>query len=259
MNYNRRYETDNYPKTFGEAVKKIMSNSCLAAVLCIIVYMSVLFIYRSVGNPSVIGYTKTVMEFNSDGEAISEKQTQTYYFKDDENREVPESTESVYYNKIYGKDAFPEVFSGILMFVVTTFMIYSNAWGFGSHSNNSDKIANRQHNMFIGIKLGLFSSGAFFVSYLVMLLSKILYPVKFAMTLFGFVNASYLPLLNMFVENKNGTVGLVAVLNNSPSDFSWTGMFVMIIPLLIKIVVCFVGYELGYRNVSIKEKIIYKG
>lgn len=258
MNYNRRYETDNYPKTFGEAVKKIMSNACLAAIMCIIVYMSILFIYRSVGNPTVIGYTKTVMEFNSDGEAISEKQTDTYYFKDNESREVPESTESTYYNKLYGKDAFPEVFSQILMFIASSFMIYSNAWGFGSHNNNSDKIANKRHNAFTGIKLGLLSSGAFFVSYLIMLFAKLFVPFNFAMSLFGLVNASYLPLLNAFVENQNGTVGLVAILNNGPDAFSWTGMLVMLIPLLIKIVICFVGYELGYRNISIKEKIVYK-
>lgn len=259
MNYNRRYETDNYPKTFGEAVRKIMSNACLAAVMCIIVYMSILFIYRSVGNPTVIGYTQTVMEFNSDGEAISEKQTKTYYFKDGDNKEVPESTESTYYNKLYGKDAFPEVFSQILMFIISAFMIYSNAWGFGSHSNNSDKIAGRKHNAFTGIKLALFSSGAFFISYLVMLFSKLAVSFNFAMSLFGLVNASYLPLLNAFVENANGTTGLVAVLNNSPNDFSWVGMLVMLIPLAIKIIICFIGYELGYRNISIKEKIIYRG
>lgn len=259
MNYNRRYETDNYPKTFGEAVRKIMSNACLAAVMCIIVYMSILFIYRSVGNPTVIGYTETVMEFNSDGEAVSEKQTNTYYFEKGEEVKVPESAEGRYYNKIYGKDLFPEVFSAILMFIIASFMTYSNAWGFGSHSNNSDKIANKKHSVFTGIKLGVFSSGAFFASYLVMLLAKLFYPFNFALSLFGLVNAAYLPLLNAFVENPYGTVGLVAVLNNSPNDFSWIGMLVMLVPLVIKTIICFIGYELGYRNISLKEKIVYKG
>lgn len=259
MNYNRRYETDNYPKTFLEAVKKIMSNACLAGIMCIIVYMSILFIYRSAGNPTVIGYTATVMEFNSDGEAISEKQSKTYYFKDGESKEIPENTESVYYNKLYGKDIFPEVFSQILMFIICAFMVYSNAWGFGSHSNNSDKIAKRKHNALTGIFLGLLSSGAFFVSYFVMLISKLFIPFNFALSLFGLVNSSYLPIFNAFVENTNGTVGLTAVLNNGPNDFSWVGMLVMLIPLVIKIIICFVGYELGYRNISIKEKIIYKG
>lgn len=259
MNYNRRYETDNYPKTFGEAVKKIMSNACLAAVMCIIVYMSILFIYRSVGNPTVIGYTKTVMEFNNDGEAISEKQTETYYFKEGDKREVPESTDSVYYNKLYGKDAFPEVFSQILLFIISSFLIYSNAWGFGSHSNNSDKIANRKQNPLIPIKLGIYSSGAYFISYIIMVIAKLCCPFNFALSLFGLVNAAYLPILNMFVDNPNGTVGLVAVLNNSPSDFSWLGMLVMLLPLLLKVLICFIGYELGYKNISIKDKIIYKG
>ncbi len=259
MNYNRRYETDNYPKTFGEAVKKIMSNACLAAVMCIIVYMSVLFIYRSVGNPTVIGYTKTVMEFNSDGEAVSEKQTETYYFKDGDKKEVPESTDSVYYNKLFGKDAFPEVLSQILLFIVSTVLIYSNAWGFGSHSNNSDKIAGKKHNIFTPIKLGVYSSGAYIISYLIMIIAKLFYPFNFALSLFGLVNAAYLPLLNLFVYNPNGTVGLVAVLNNSPSDFSWFGMLIMLIPFIIKIATCVIGYELGYRNISIKDKIIYKG
>ena len=199
MNYNRRYETDNYPKTFGEAVKKIMSNAVLTAFVCIIVYMSILFIYRSVGNPTVIGYTKTVMEFNSDGEAISEKQTVAYYFKDGENREVPENTDTVYYNKLYGKDAFPEVLSQILMFIVCTFLIYNNAWGFGSHNNNSDKIEGKKHSILIPIKLGIYSSGAYFISYVIMLIAKLFYPFNFALSVFGLVNAAYLPLLNAFV------------------------------------------------------------
>lgn len=258
MQYNNRYPTDNYPKTFGEAVRKIIGSACLAGIIGIIAYMSILFIYRSVGNPTVIGYTTTVMEFNSDGEAVSEKQAKPYYFLENEKVVVPENTNKVYYNPIYGKDAFPEVLTQILLAIVSSIMIYNRAWGYGSHSNNSDKIANKRHNPFLGVLLALASSGFYFVSYLIMIISKLGLNIPAAMSFFGLTNASYLPLFNAFVENEIGTVGLVGVLNNSPADFMWIGMLFMLIPLAIKIIVCFVAYELGYRNISIKNKIIYK-
>ncbi len=253
----KSYNDPQSPKTFDEAAKKIALNAFMACILSLIIYMSVLFVFRSIGNPKIIGYTEFETILDEEGNAISEKGT-SYYFDEGDEAKIPEPDETHYYNKIYTNDAFPEVLSQILCVSVFTLMIYSIAWGFGDHRRNEVNFGKARRNKIEGIKLGVYSSVFSLLAYLMMLLAKIFGGMRFAMPVFGLVNSSFLPLLNAFVYNEHGTYGLTAVLRNTPEDLSFTGLAVMLLPIVYKVAVCYVAYELGYRGISIKEKIIYK-
>lgn len=251
-------KSETYPKSFSEAVRKIATNSFVAAVLCILIYMSVLFVYRQVGNPKIIGYVEYVQTLDKDGKVISEEKNDTYYFKDGEKAVVPKADTTHYYNKLYTNDTFPEIFSQILMLCVSSVMIYNIAWGFGSYQKNAISYGRAERDKLKGVKLGFTSSFMFIVSYILLILAKIGLPLRFAFPLFGLVNASYLPLFNSLIDAKYGAYSLVGIMSYNIESISYGGICIMLIPLIIKVFVCYLGYELGLRQISIKDKIIFK-
>ncbi len=250
------YQSSNVPKTVQQAAKKIAANAFMACILGIVVYMSILFVYRSVGSPRIIGYTKTVSTVNEDG---TTKQTaKTYYFKDGEKAVVPENDETNIYSPIYTRDTFPEALSQILMLAVYALMLYGVAWDYGSHCHNKSLSDNTVGRDFRGVKMWAYSSFMYWISLIMMLFSKLVVEIPFTMPLYCLVNAVFLPLLNGFIYNKHGTYGLIAVFGNSPSDLSWLGVAVMLGVILVKLAICLLGFELGKRQISIREKIFYK-
>ncbi len=253
----RNYNDPQAPKNFDDAAKKIALNAFMACVLSLVIYMSVLFVFRSIGNPVIVGYTEFEIILDEEGNATNEKGT-TYYFKDGEEAVIPESDDTHYYNKIYTNDAFPEILSQILTCLVFTLMIYTVAWGFGDHRRNEVTFGRAKRDKLEGVKLGIYSSVFSLLAYLLILIAKLGANFGFAMSVFGLVNSCFLPLLNAFVYNEHGTYGLTAILGNTPNDLSWTGLVVMLLPILYKVLVCYTAYELGYRGISLKEKIIYK-
>ncbi len=253
----KNYNDAQAPKNFTDASKKIALNAFMACILSLIIYMSVLFVFRSIGNPKIIGYTAFEIIVDDNGNATEEK-GETFYFQEGEEAVIPESDETHYYNKIYTNDAFPEILSQILTATVFALMIYTVAWGYGDHRRNEVAFGHARRDKFEGIKLGIYSSVVSILAYCIILIAKLGVNIAFAMPLFGLVNSSFLPLLNAFVYNEHGTYGLTAVLGNTAIDLSWVGMLIMLIPILYKIIICYVAYELGYKSISVKEKIIYK-
>lgn len=251
------YQSGSLPKNVAEASKKIALNAFMAAVLGIVIYMSVLFIYRSAGNPKIIGYTTTITSVDKDGNK-TDTTGESYYFKDGEKHDIPKSNDSTKYSPLYTRDAFPEALSQILMFIVSTLMIYSVAWDFGSHCHNTAAADTNSKFDLRGLKIGVYSSFMYWLSLLLMLISKLFGEIPFTMPIYCLVNSSYLPLLNGFIYNEHGTYGLIAVFGNSPKDLSWLGVAVMLIPIIVKIGICVLGFELGKRQISLREKALYK-
>ncbi len=249
---------ESFPKTFSSASKKVALNAFMAAVLGIIIYMSVLLIFRTIGTPKIVGYVTYEITLDKEGRAESEKAAASYYFKDGEETKLPQSDKTHKYSPIYTDDAFPEVFSQILMLAVYSIMIYNVAWGYGAHTKNEVTFGHRKRDKFEGAKVGLASSVVYYIALLLLILAKLGSGFKQALGLFGLVNASFLPLFNEMVYNEHGTFGLIAITSNTPADISWVGVLIMLLPLLYKVLLCFAAYELGYRGISLKERIMYK-
>ena len=252
-----------YPKSFEEAVRKVAFNAFMAAVLGIIIYMSVLFLFRTVANPTIIGYIEHVQQVDDKGNVVSEKRSEPYFFKDGEKPIVPKEDNTHYYNVLYTNDTFPEVLSLILMVSVSLIMIYNVAWGFGAYEHNTVGLGTTTRDKLRGVKVGLASSFMFGISYLLLILAKLGIPIKFALGFFGLVIGTYLPLYNAVISSKYGVFGLTAILNSNIEsitidNISFVGILVMLIPLIIKVLVCYIGYEFGFKQFSIREKLLYK-
>ena len=115
--------TDNISvSSFSAAAKSVTVKSFLSAVLCLIVYMSILLLYRGIANPSLAGYTEATYN-----KKTKETTYTSYYFEEGES-EIPLGDETHSYSPIYGKDHFPEIASQIISFIVFSLMIYEVAW-----------------------------------------------------------------------------------------------------------------------------------
>lgn len=251
-------KTETYAKSFSEATRKIAVTSFVSAILCILIYMSVLFVYRQAGNPKIIGYVEHVQVLDENGKVISDEIKDAYYFKEGEKAELPKADTTHYYDKLYTNDTFPEVLSQILMFAVSSVMIYNIAWGFGAYEKNAIAYGHSTRDKLKGVKLGLTSSFMFIVSYILLVFAKFGVNFKFAFPLFGLVNSTYLPLFNSLLNAKYGAYGLVGVLSFNIDSISITGIAIMLIPLIIKVLICYLGYELGIKQISIKDRIVFK-
>ena len=65
----KSYNDPQAPKNFDEAAKKIALNAFMACVLSLVIYMSILFVFRSIGNPKIIGYTEFEIILDDKGNA----------------------------------------------------------------------------------------------------------------------------------------------------------------------------------------------
>lgn len=253
----KNFAPDNTPTSFSDCIGKICKNVALAAILSIIVYISVLYIYRTVGSPDYAGYSTTT--YTTDENGTENEKITTYFFADGEEHVVPESDDTHKYSPIYSNDIFPEVFTEILTVILYVLMLYSVVWAFGVHQRNFEQCAGREKTKFVGLKLGVCSSFMFGLAYILSVFAKLGLPVNFAFPLFGLVNAPFLPLFNAFIQGgPQGVVGIAGLINNSVADFSPYGFVAMLAPLMLKIGVCIVAYELGYKQISVKEKILFK-
>lgn len=244
-------------RTVPDVARSIIVKSFAAAVLGIIIYMSVLFIYRSVGNPEPIGYyTKTTI---TDAEDVkTDKYGENYYFSEDEEHVLPKADDTHYYGEIYGWDAFPEILSQNLMFFIVALFVYDAAWSFGSARKNAVSFGRVKRDKIEGVKLGVCSSIVGILAYAVLVLQKIGLPIGFAFRIFAVVNSSYLPLFNLVVITEREISGIAALTGNVHMDISVIGLLIMLIPILLKIIICFIGYEFGFRQISLKDRILYK-
>jgi len=238
---------------FVVAVKSILVKSLLAAILGLIIYMSVLFIYRSFAHPTIVGYTVTTIN-----EEEKSSTTNKYFFKENEEAVLPKADDTHFYNALYGRDAFPEILSQLLIFVIFSIMIYDAAWQYGAKMGNAVSFGRAKRNVFEGIKLGAYSNVVGYIAYLLLLFSKLGLNFKFALPVFSIVNAAYLPLLNATLISELPVTGFSSITQSFNIDTSFSTLLVMLIPLFLKILVSFIGYELGYRQISIKDKILYK-
>ena len=182
----------------------------------------------------------------------------SYYFTEDEEHVLPKADDTHYYGEIYGWDAFPEILSQTLMFFIAAIFVYDAAWSFGSARKNAVSFGRVKRDKIEGVRLGVCSSIVGIFAYVVLVLQKIGLPFGFAFRLFATVNSTYLPLFNSVVITEREISGITAITGKMDMDISVVGLFIMLIPILLKVIICFIGYEFGFRQISLKDKILYK-
>ncbi len=248
--------SDNYStSSFSAAAKSVTIKSFLSGVLCLIVYMSILLIYRGIADPNVAGYTETTYNPKT-----KETKYTVYYFEKGEET-LPKGDENSSYSPIYGKDAFPEIATQIISLIVFCLMIYDVAWNYGSHQSNAFSFGRTKRDYFESVKLAVCGSFVGIVAYILLLVSRFVSGINWALPVFSAVNSAFLPYLNCFLQFTDkpyAPSGLTVITQSNSLEISTLGIVAMLLPFIIKIIVCVIGYELGFRQISLKDKILYK-
>lgn len=253
----------------------IYLRTILAAVLCLFVYMSITMLITGFTTQE-IGYV--VYESTSDGSVV---EVERHYYADDSS--APSSAPPVQQGPglpgaAQGEEAEPadtttettlapgqqrqsirsdppagalvaqDIISSVLMLMLLAAFPYSIVWPRGDRDKNAVNFGHMQEDKLRGLKVGLMAAIPSFVGYILLVLSKLGVFWSGYFLLYRFLNVPFMPLLDALAP-----AGVQAT-----AQVPWSGIAVMLVAVLFVPLVCHVAYTLGYHQISVMEKLVYK-
>ena len=134
------------------------------------------------------------------------------------------------------------ILSQLFLLMLLIVMPYSILWERGDKDCNSVHFGHMQEDKLRGLKVGLMASIPSILAYLILVLSKLGLISSSYVFIYRFLNLAFIPVYNGLV----GTAGI-----------SWGGMAVLLLTVAVVPLTGYIAYWLGYRQISLSEKIIY--
>lgn len=238
-------------------VTKLFLRAVIAAVLSMIVYLSVGFIFTSIGTKPE-GYTVYVQDENSEWSEVS-------YFTLDELSNPEDVSEAVspdtsddetaptrMYKTISKRSEMPawlkllsNVLSEICMLGMYISMLYIVAWEKGETARQHRK--EEPIDELYGLLGGLIATIPLFIAWAALLVSKFgWFNPDYAGT-FQFIMAPWFPVVN-------GMMGA-----SVSTDVPWWAIFAVMPFIYLKPFVTHVAYTLGTKDIVLRDQILYGG
>lgn len=231
-------------------MRKIFSDSAklylqvfLASFLCFIICTSMSSLFYSLGT-HVIGYR--LYEMGDDGKP--QYVGEPYYFQS-EDEELPQ--DKLYESIRSERSSYSLVLEGILsqsiMLVLFVSFVNTRIAKIAYSDRTADMYQGQKKNIYKGFILGGLASIPAVVFYIMLFVYKIMGSQVSILTLARIANAAFLPLVNAIVGSAQKL-----------TEISYPTFFLLFVPILILPVVTGICYILNYKQINIKEKIIYK-
>lgn len=134
----------------------------------------------------------------------------------------------------------------VLIFVTT---VFTPLWDLGYKDSNAVSYHHKQENLFTGVIVGLIASIPAFVGYLVLVAEKAIGFFSALPAWYRIVNMTFYPLFT-WLFGSAATTG--------STTLSWSAVALSALPLLVLPIACGISYLLGYKGISIHEKMVYK-
>ncbi len=240
--------------TLSQFGTKLFLRAAIAALLCMIVYLSFGFIFTAVGTKQV-GYT--VYHKEADGTLTN---MGDYYFDDvsklEEEASAADSsdtsaTESLYYRQAIRTEmsTFVKVVSFILseicMLGMYISMLYVSAWEQGRKNVQGDD--GDGFDKWFGLRAGAFATLPLCIAWLALLMSKFgWFNPEFAGT-FKLLMAPWFPIVTAMMPSA------------ATASMAWWVPFAMLPLMMLKPLTTHVAYTLGAKDIVLRDKILYKG
>lgn len=236
---------------------KLFFRAVVASILCAIVYMSMAFVFTAIGTEK-IGYQ--LYHTDASGTVISDG---TYYFKDLETYEqeanqtsVDEETgETITY---YTQSIRSELSTGlkILCYILDEFfmlgmylsMLYVTAWEKGKKDLTAvqyDKVAEDKNK---GLKAGFIATIPALLAFILLLLGR------FGVSIFG----NFAGTFKIFSLPFFPLVAALMPTSNALDMHLWAAPILLVF-LAIKPLFCWWAYRMGYADILLKNKLLFKG
>lgn len=141
-----------------------------------------------------------------------------------------------------GNAAYYIVLQTICIILIIGF-IYHPLWHIGAKDSNAVNFNRRKEDVFRGLKIGILGTvPLFLLMAIILIFGKNVFNIGFLSMIF----AQY----HSFIRIISGSVLLV-------KDLAIWQSLLMFLPLLIVPLVAFIAYLLGYKDISLSEKLIY--
>ncbi len=139
-----------------------------------------------------------------------------------------------------------DIVSQLFMVVLFVSMVYTKLWERGDKDSNRVQFKHMAGDKLRGLKIGLIAAIPSFVLFLILILSKLKIVAPQYFFIYRFLNVTFMPVISRMA----GAV-LTAV------DIPWLSLFGIFVTLLVLPLACYIAYLLGYKNISLSEKVIY--
>ncbi len=251
--------------TVGMAVK-IFLYSLLAAVLCFFLHMSITMAL-SIGSTQVLGQRvggvledgRTIVVETYNATADTEGYTKAYILTDD-GTEIPVATEELdqypitqsYKENIRtavdpAMKAISDGVAQILMAILFLAFPYSTLWYMGDRDRNQVQFGHLVENRLRGVQVGALASVPAVVMWVLLAVGKVGGTMNGFVKWYRWFNMCFLPYFDSIVPG-----GVV-----DPAAVSWGGVAAMLPVLAALPIVTGLGYLLGYKDFSVRERLVY--
>jgi hypothetical protein len=231
-------------------MKKLFSDSAklylqvfLASFLCFIICTSISSLFYSLGT-HVIGYR--LYEMGEDGKP--QYVGEPYYFQT-EDEEPPK--DKLYETIRSERPKYSLILEGVLsqsiMLVLFVSFINTRISKIAYSDRTADMYQGQKKNIYKGFIFGGIASIPAIAFYIYLLILKIIGSQVSILTLVRIANAAFLPLVNAIVGSAQKL-----------TEISYGSFALLIIPILILPIVTGISYIFNYKQISIKDKIMYK-
>ncbi len=149
---------------------------------------------------------------------------------------------------LFMENVYLTVILQIICFILVFFLIYCPLWTEGNKDKNKNlfKKDNIIFDKFKGFKIGLYISIPYFIFNIFLILSR-LGIIPNILVLYKIVNSHIWPIIQILSPNNSDIMRLNVL-----------DMIIINLLPLIFIIISTIGYVLGFKGISLKQKIIYK-
>lgn len=230
--------------------------AAIASILAIIVYMSVAFVFTSIGTEK-IGYTVYREEngvlvnigdyYTSEIDTLEETARQGESVDEETGETVVYRTQSIRSEMPRWMKVLSFLIAEICMIGMYTSMLYVTAWEDGNKQFAEVRYENGKADPLRGFKAGLLASIPCLLAWCILLISRLtgLLP-SFGGTVKWFF-IPYFPIVT------------AALPTAASADMMWWALPVMLLLAAVKPLTCHFAYRMGYADKTIKAIVLYKG
>lgn len=230
---------------------KIFGKLFLANFLCIITVISLSFLTNMLFTKE-IGYEVINIPENRE-ESVS---LYTHYYSDGEDKELEKYEKKEGYN--LKKVTIRSEISGVGQSVFTTLsllftlslagtLIYSSVWKEGNKDLNLMRFNRISEDKYKGLKIGFVASAPYLLMLLVLLIGKNSFAKTMPIILYKWLNSSFYSIIDI-ICGKTIAFGNLEI---------WRFILLFLVQLILP-AFCAFAYYIGYKDILISEKLIYK-
>lgn len=218
-----------------------------ASLMCFIVWVSIDAMGLSfLGD--VTGYE--IYAYDENGENPQLVVSHTYAEGEDRSQEIEvEDNQALIYLRTMSpaEDAAIGILSSVFTLLIFALFPYNVLWNMGSHDENYVQLGRMEKDIHFGLKVGAVASTPSAVMYLLLILGKLGVVSGVILKWHRLINTPFIPYIDAVEMGANTATEL------SIGSLLAVGATLLFVPF-----VCWLGYYLGYRQISIREKMVYK-